>query len=764
MISVKILERVVRYLLYATLLITPLLFLKPLYFPYLASKTYTFRLLVGMAFFFWTALMVKSKAHRPSVKNLLVLGLAVLFAGYIITGFTGVDAARSFFSGSERSDGVIQFGVWIVYFLMAVSVFRVKRDWQVALGVLTLAGLISSVYGVINIHAQERVFGTLGNPSFLGAYLLFAIGFTALFLVKSLSPFKEPLAPKTAVPFVALIVFFAVTIMLTETRGAYIGLLASCFIFTVLIHFWPDKTARLKKLIIAMDIAVVALIIFLGFVLTNPDSSIVANNHYLKRIANSVESNSVNERFAEWNVAWKGFKDRPIFGWGAENFGVVSNKYYDYRIGLIDSWFDRPHNQTLQILAEGGITLFAGYVFVFIAAIIFLYRIFKREPVVASVLGATLTAYFAQDFFLFDTFATYIGFFTLLGFVYYLHERLSDNKEQDTRDRQQETNNKQPATGNGQQGTRNEGRGTKVRGAEIVVYVAVLAFIWHTVWIPFRYNPLILQYNAAMAAGEFKEAGKILDKSLAVTSPYLEFDIKKGAGWELAIKALLYSEVKPEDKPAVLSMYKKITAALAKSLTERPYEPQIYFVLGSLYRGGYEQLGQTDDLAKSEEILKKGLAHSSTRIEYVDALSQTLLDEKKMDELEALIQEFVSQIDPEDSYRYLSMGNYYYQLEKLNLAFEEYVKAQERGYTFVDTILDRDYDRYLQAAQATKNFDKAVSIIQSHLEKKGPIASDYFNLAVAYIKLEKMDEARAAYERAMELEPETYGQYEGFFK
>ena len=75
-----------------------------------------------------------------------------------------------------------------------------------------------------------------------------------------------------------------------------------------------------------MDIAVVALIIFLGFVLTNPDSSIVANNHYLKRIANSVESNSVNERFAEWNVAWKGFKDRPIFGWGAENFGVVSNK------------------------------------------------------------------------------------------------------------------------------------------------------------------------------------------------------------------------------------------------------------------------------------------------------------------------------------------------------------------------------------------------------------------------------------------------------
>ncbi|HEY4523547.1 MAG TPA: O-antigen ligase family protein [Candidatus Paceibacterota bacterium] len=748
-ISVKTLEVIIKYLLYAVLFVTPLFFLNGLYFPFVAPKSYVLRLLVGIAFFFWIILVTQSKTHRPRFKNLLVISILVFLTGYVITGLLGVDIVRSFFSTTERSDGIIQFAVWVVYFLMTTSVFRVKRDWQIALGIFVLAGFLSSIFGLVKLDTQLRIFGTLGNTSFLGAFLLFAVGLAVLFLVKSFSPFPNPLKPKVWLPLLVLTAFFVVIIVMTQTRGDYIGLLAGLFTFAVLTHFFPDKSARFKKFVIILDVALIALFIFLGFVLTHPNSPVVAQFSLLQRIANSVESHSVSERLAEWGVALKGFRDKPIFGWGAENFLSVSNKYYDYRIGLIDAWFDRPHNQTLQILAEGGVTLFVGYTFVLVSIFIFLYRIFKKEPMIASVVGGTFMAYFAQDFFLFDTFATYIGFFTLLGFLYYLYEQYYSRVTNQQRQEQKIV--------------------TAVWGGrEVAIYgitaVAVLAFIWYTVWIPYVSNPLVLQYNAAIDAGALSEADKILDTSFSVTSPYLAFDIKKGAGWELLIKELLDKEVKEEDKSPIISMYKKITTALADLVRERPYEPQIYFLLGSIYRIGYEQLGMQDDLEKSEAILWQAISLSPTRIEYVDAMSQVFLVQKKFDELDAFVRNFISQIDEDDSYRYLTLGNYHYLLGKLDLAFPQYVLAEEHGWTFVDTILDRDYDRYLQAAQETRNFEKAVAIIKLHLEKKGPDAANYFNLAVALAKLKRVDEAREAYQKALEIDPAGYKQYERFFE
>ena len=46
-----------------------------------------------------------------------------------------------------------------------------------------------------------------------------------------------------------------------------------------------------------------------------------------------------------WPIAWKGFCDQPIFGWGQENYAYVFNKYYHpslyYEKG---EWCDRAHN------------------------------------------------------------------------------------------------------------------------------------------------------------------------------------------------------------------------------------------------------------------------------------------------------------------------------------------------------------------------------------------------------------------------------------
>lgn len=761
MFSVKMLESIIRKLLYVMLFVTPLLFIFGVYFPFTSSKSYALRFFIGMAFFFWVMLLAKSRIHHPNFKSLLVISILVFLAGYIITGFLGVDPERSFFSTIERSDGVIQYAVWTVYFLMAISVFRTKRDWQIALGIFLLTGFISSVFGLVNLHFSNpvgnalygvlnlRLYGTFGNPAFFGAFLLFVTGFVTLFLTKNFSPFQYPLKRGVLVALLTLLAFFIVLTLMSQTRGDYVGFLAGVLTFMIIAHFFPGQSSLFKKSIIALDGVFITVIIILGFVLMNPDSSLANSSVFLKRISNSVESNSLHERLAEWQMALEGFKDKPLFGWGPENFSAVSNKYYDYRIGLIDSWFDRPHNQTLQILAEGGVTLFSGYLLVIAAIFLSLFRVFKKEPFLASLVGAIFVAYYTQDLFLFDTYATHICFFTLFGFTYYLHDQNYSAKLP--------LNNIASMTGKAYS------NGFEIAVAAVVL-TASIAFIWYTVWIPYSANPLVLKYNAAIDAGALQEADTILQGSFLVTSPYVAFDIRKAAGWELLLKYLLDKEVESKDKPLVISMYKKITPALAEIVRDHPYDPQVPFVLGSLYRLGYEQLGMTDDLAKSEAILRQALLLSPMRVEYVDAISQTFFTQKKFDEVDAFVKDFVSRLDPNDGYRYLTLGNYYYLLPKYDLAFEEYEKARAHGWTFLDTILDRDYDRYLQVAQETRNFEAAVSIILAHLEKRGSDAATYFNLAVALAKLHKTDEAKAAYQKALSIDPVNYKQYQSFFK
>ena len=95
------------------------------------------------------------------------------------------------------------------------------------------------------------------------------------------------------------------------------------------------------------------------------------------------------------------------------------------------------------------------------------------------------------------------------------------------------------------------------------------------------------------------------------------------------------------------------------------------------------------------------------RIEYIDAMSQTLLVGKKFEEVDVLVNNFVNQIDPSNSYRYLTLGNYYYLLQKYDLAFPQYIKAQEYGWTF--KVIDH------------MTFDQ-LSDALAHLNKKTPRA------------------------------------------
>ena len=76
-----------------------------------------------------------------------------------------------------------------------------------------------------------------------------------------------------------------------------------------------------------------------------------------------------DSRFYAWSMDYKILADRPILGYGPENFAVGFDKYYDPLVPNIKSegvWWDKAHNIILQTGNEAGILGIIAYLALFI--------------------------------------------------------------------------------------------------------------------------------------------------------------------------------------------------------------------------------------------------------------------------------------------------------------------------------------------------------------------------------------------------------------
>src|SRR3989344_3335539 len=193
----KLLEYLTRGLILLTFVIPP--FVAPwiiggkivgsssLFFPFVTGRVYIFRLLVEISLFFWLLLIARRPEFRPRFRSPILLGTLLFLLGLVITGLLGVDPIHSFFSNIERSDGIVQLGHWVLFLLMISSVIRRPKEWRVSLwifiGVAAALALYAwSLYFLpeTNRFYERRIAGLFNNPSYLAAFMLFAVGMTSL--------------------------------------------------------------------------------------------------------------------------------------------------------------------------------------------------------------------------------------------------------------------------------------------------------------------------------------------------------------------------------------------------------------------------------------------------------------------------------------------------------------------------------------------------------------------------------------------------------
>ncbi|MDP3770231.1 MAG: O-antigen ligase family protein [Candidatus Sungbacteria bacterium] len=442
----KKLETIFAWIVKIGLFIIPFL---PLYvsssmlFPFITGKNFTFRIITEVIFVFWAWLAIVNAGYRPRLTPLFKI-VTIFTAIIFFADLFGANPYRSFFSNYERMEGFMMLGHLYLYYVMLVSVFR-RRDWMIFFHSTVIASLIVSYIGLlqklglrISMQGGFRVDSTIGNPTYLAAYLLFHIW---ILLILMYTYRKHWWALSL---YAAVFLFELVIVYFTATRGAIIGLVATSIPFAAAVVWqWPkafsapvlEGHARHWPLGRKITAAVLGLIIVVPMVFwLSRNTNAVQSNQVLRRLTNySLQEGTIQARFMIWGQSWRGFLEHPILGWGQENYYLVFQKYYNPALWGDEPWFDRSHNIFFDWMIHAGILGIGAYLAMYGAMYMGIIKGIKKNKVpfwLGSVVLSALSAHIIQNMFVFDNLNTYLLFFAFLGFGSFL---LADGSEENTK-------------------------------------------------------------------------------------------------------------------------------------------------------------------------------------------------------------------------------------------------------------------------------------------------------------------------------------------
>jgi tetratricopeptide (TPR) repeat protein len=401
------------------------------------GKAIIFRIIISFFIYIFLYRVIAEKKYnifKEIIKNKIVILLLILLLLYLLATVFSLDPRFSFWGSPLRSGGSLNYILFIIFAVLAFLIIK-KKDWKklwdfsFLIGVLvTLVALAQKlrIFSGFIIPHSDRAIGTMGGAPFLALYLCLLLFMAFSFGINT--------AGKKKWLYFASSAFFIFGVILSGSRGAILGVLIG-FLFYVL--FYPSQKIRLVKI---ASLGFLALIV-LGLWILNSQPSLVAKieqnkiaGNAFERVWSSVEpmfnvksfslydiSSSVfKDRTASWIISIKALKEKPLLGYGPENFSIAFDKYYNMSLpGLNEGtdWWDRAHNFIFDISVAEGVPALV----VFLLLFIFLFlKLQKNKSVLKHGLQATFIVYLINNLFNFDVFSTFLLFFFSVAFALYL--------------------------------------------------------------------------------------------------------------------------------------------------------------------------------------------------------------------------------------------------------------------------------------------------------------------------------------------------------
>lgn len=452
--------RITKYLLFV-LVLTPLITLN-LPFGTIVWKILFLRGVIELALISFCIGLLRGE--KPEVvfpwRNPVILFLGAYTVSLAISTLTAFSPYRALWGNLERGEGLVTWFHYLAFLVLALFSWK-KDDWYKMFRFSLLVGLVLIFYGALQyfkvtyfppfrIGISERVISLVGNAAFFATHLIFLIIFACLarlHVKETKSRFWEWFS-------IVFIPLAGMGIFMSGTRGAMLGLLSGgvAFLAYVVAANIKKREAREKRKAFWAGAALAC--IFAGGVLlfATPKASFWKFIPNAERItaplAEGIKGTSAETRLVTWKMSFNAWRERPLLGWGPENYLPAQTKYFEPRLDKGgETWFDRSHNNLLDIMVMQGLLGLLPYLG-FLGVLLWRARH-------NSYLFGGLVAYIVQNLVLFDQPLSYIHLMLLVGF---LVASIRENRGQRTEDQEQRTENKE------QQDTENKGQRAEDKG------------------------------------------------------------------------------------------------------------------------------------------------------------------------------------------------------------------------------------------------------------------------------------------------------------
>ncbi|MBI5778371.1 MAG: O-antigen ligase family protein [Planctomycetes bacterium] len=322
---------------------------------------------------------LKSLLRQPLVILTLLLGLS-----YLASTFLSVLPSGSWWGNDVRGQGAYTLmGYFIIFAITTLTLNNWKQLERIFVAII-LTSIPVMLYGFAQKGKLEaldwgadfsiRIASTLGNPIFLGSYLLMVIPLTVYLLIRAL---KES-APAKSVFYIIILLAQVVCLFLTESRGPLLGLITAGFFFIVL----SGLVFRRRYLSLGSYIAA-ALVLGFFLALALPNTPFQALKSKMGRLGQLLEARegAATVRLLIWQGVVKMVQSdsyRAVVGYGPETMFVPYYKYCPAELVTSEknriTLPDRSHNEFFDTVITNGLIGALIYLLLFGAIIFYAFK------------------------------------------------------------------------------------------------------------------------------------------------------------------------------------------------------------------------------------------------------------------------------------------------------------------------------------------------------------------------------------------------------
>jgi O-antigen ligase len=406
----------------ASAAVVPIIFTIALVDVFVMPKLTALRLVLvaGLVLFALGARPLRPSSAEPLLDRAILAALAAYVLLTVLATAASMDRDVSVSGQFEQYQGLLTILLFAGFFYLARLALTTRFRLALLVIFATLGAVLVSAYAIVqqlhmdpiwSVLDKGRPFSTLGQAEWLGAYLVLCLALGVALLSHG--------GPVWRLFVAAALGLILVAMLLTMTRGAYLGLVAAAIVLVAVLRPWRYATRRWL-------LAVPAGLVALGLVLAVPQLRQEAAAVESRALSTfDVNDGSVAIRVDLWRAAIVMTLDHPLLGTGPDTYPLAFPHYRDTVLASRrDFWLhyrpESPHNEYLAIAAGSGLPALVAYLALIAMVLARLARAAMRAAsfgsrlTLAAVLAA-LVAYAVADAFMTADIAGSWLFWVLLG-------------------------------------------------------------------------------------------------------------------------------------------------------------------------------------------------------------------------------------------------------------------------------------------------------------------------------------------------------------